>query len=318
MSTRRNIALKFCERPDVILVATGIYPWKPDSPTGVPGSDAAGEVIHVGSGVKEFAVGDQVLPVYYPNFDHGPAPTMITGRGVPGLDAPGVFCEHAVFDKRALANIPKNLSCEEAATLPCSALTAWNALYGYAPIKPGSWVLVQGTGGVSMFAIQFALAAGATVIATTSSDAKAATLRRMGVEHIINYTRDRKWGETARKLTPVGLGCDHIIEVGGPATIRQSFECVARGGVISVIGFLAGQTHGPDDPTFLEPLVRACVVRGVEVGSRQQLEDMIKAIESQDIKPVLDEVKFSLHELKQVYRRVWNREHFGKVVISGV
>lgn len=127
----------------------------------------------------------------------------------------------------------------------------------------------------------------------------------------------RSGGETARKLTPGGLGCDHVIEVGGPATIRQSFQCVARGGVINVIGFLAGQIQGLGDPTFLEPLVRACVVRGVEVGSRQQLEDMIKAIECQDIKPVLDSVEFSLKELKQVYERVW-KEHFGKAVITGI
>ncbi|KAI8214454.1 hypothetical protein K4K52_000937 [Colletotrichum sp. SAR 10_76] len=282
-----------------IAIATGTYPWKQDDPIGIPGSDAAGEVVYVGSGVENLIVGDRVFPIYYPNFDFGSAPTVETGRGVCGLDAPGVFCE-------------------EAATLPCSALTAWNALYGYNPIKPGSWVLVQGTGGVSMFAIQFALAAGASVIATTSSEAKAALLREMGVKHIINYKEDHEWGETTRKLTPGGLGCDHVIEVGGPATIRQSFQCVARGGVINVIGFLAGQTQGPDDPTFLEPLVRACVVRGVEVGSRQQLEDMIKAIECQDIKPVLDSVEFSLRELKQVYERVWKREHFGKAVITGI
>ncbi|KAF0329518.1 zinc-containing alcohol [Colletotrichum asianum] len=285
-----------------IAIATGTYPWKQDDPAGVPGSDAAGEVVYMGSGVKNLTIGDRVFPIYYPNFDFGSAPTVETGRGVCGLDAPGVFCEYA----------------KEAATLPCSALTAWNALYGYNPIKPGSWVLVQGTGGVSMFAIQCSLAAEASVIATTSSEEKAALLREMGVKHIINYKEDHEWGETARKLTPGGLGCDHVIEVGGPATIHQSFQCVARGGVINVIGFLAGQTQGPEDPTFLEPLVRACVVRGVEVGSRQQLEDMIKAIECQDIKPVLDGIEFSLKELKQVYERVWKREHFGKAVITGI
>ncbi|KAF4873819.1 Zinc-type alcohol dehydrogenase-like protein [Colletotrichum siamense] len=301
-----------------IAIATGTYPWKQDDPIGIPGSDAAGEVVHVGSGVKNLTVGDRIFPIYYPNFDFGSAPTVETGRGVCGLDAPGVFCEYALFDQRALSKIPKNLSYKEAATLPCSALTAWNALYGYSQIKPGSWILVQGTGGVSMFAIQFAVAAGASVIATTSSEAKAALLRKMGVKHIINYREDHEWGETARKLTPGGRGCDHVIEVGGPATIRQSFQCVARGGFINVIGFLAGQTQGPEDPTFLEPLVRACVVRGVEVGSRQQLEDMIKAIECHDIKPVLDSVEFSLRELKQVYERVWKREHFGKAVITGI
>ncbi|KAF9876165.1 hypothetical protein CkaCkLH20_06108 [Colletotrichum karsti] len=301
-----------------IAIATGIYPWKPDNPADIPGSDAAGEVVHVGSGVESLAVGDRVIPVYYPRFDSGPAPTEETGVGICGLDAPGVFREHAVFHERALARAPANLSYEESATLPCSALTAWNALYGYAPIKPDSWVLVQGTGGVSVFAIRFALAAGATVIATTSSDAKAAVLRAMGVQHVINYERDREWGKMARALTPRGLGCDHVIEVAGPATMRQSFRCVARGGVIDVIGFLAGQTQAPEDPTFLEPLVRACIVRGVEVGSREQLQDMIKAIEARDIKPVLDDARFSLKELKQVYKRVWNREHFGKVAISGI
>ncbi|GJC83779.1 zinc-type alcohol dehydrogenase-like protein C1773.06c [Colletotrichum liriopes] len=124
-----------------IAIATGTYPWRPEIPASVPGSDAAGEVVAVGSGVKDFQTGDGVFPVYYPNYDFGPATTSENGHGVPGLDAPGTFREYAIFDQRALMPTPKNLSYEETASLPCSALTAWNALYGYTPIKPGSWVL---------------------------------------------------------------------------------------------------------------------------------------------------------------------------------
>lgn len=246
------------------------------------------------------------------------SPTEETSHDIPGLDTSGVFREYAIFNERALAKAPSNLSYEETASLVCSGLTAWNALYGCNPIKAGSWVLVQGTGGVSMFAVQFALAAGATVIATTSSDAKAKMLKDLGVHHVLDYKQDTNWGETARKLTPRGLGCDHVIEVGGPSTINETFKCVARGGVIDVIGFLSGQENVENSPSWIKPLIGACIVRGVEVGNRQQIAEMVRAIEGKDIKPVMDSEAFTLRQMPDVYRRVWAGKHMGKAVVSGV
>ena len=148
--------------------------------------------------------------------------------------------------------------------------------------------------------IQFAKAAGARVIATTSSDAKAEVLKKLGADHVINYKTDENWGETAKKLTPGGLGLDHIIEVGGPKTIKQSLNAIKIDGVITVIGFLGG--HSKDEPSFLEVLLHSCVVRGGLVGSRQQFEAMNKAIDANGIKPVVDEKVFALEELKEAYQ----------------
>ncbi|KAJ4264291.1 hypothetical protein NW762_005487 [Fusarium torreyae] len=301
-----------------LAIANGTFPWLPKKVPEIPGSDAAGEIIGVGKNVRDLKVGDRVFPIYYPFFESGMAPNEETSDDVPGLLATGVLCEYVVFNERKLAKAPHNLSYEETASLVCSGLTAWNALYGLNPIKPGSWVLVQGTGGVSMYAIKFALAAGASVVATTSSDAKADSLKHLGVQHVLNYKEDSTWGETARALTPRGLGFDHIIEVGGQSTIKQSFKAVARGGSIDVIGFLSGHENDPDAPSCIQPLLNACIVRGVEVGSREQVREMVKAIEAQNIKPVLDHVTFTLHELPEVYKRVWAGKHTGKAVISGI
>ncbi|KAF4965621.1 hypothetical protein FSARC_6608 [Fusarium sarcochroum] len=299
-------------------VANGTYPWLPEKVPEIPGSDAAGEVIGVGDNVRDLEVGDRVFPIYYPFFESGMAPNEETSDDVLGLLAPGVLCEYAFLNERKLAKAPQNLSYEETAGLVCSGLTAWNALYGLNPIKPGSWVLAQGTGGVSMYAIKFALAAGASVVATTSSDTKANFLRSLGVQHVLDYRQDPKWGKTARALTPRNLGFDHVIEVGGQTTIKQSFKCVARGGSIDVIGFLSGQENDSNAPSWIQPLIGACIVRGVEVGSRQQVKEMVKAIEAQNIKPVLDDVAFTLLELPEVYKRVWAGKHTGKAVISGI
>lgn len=299
-------------------VANGTCPWIPPNRATVPGSDASGEIISVGPGVKSWEIGDKVFPAYYRHFREGAAPNELTGHDVPGLDAPGVLCEYAVFPEHALIRSPKNLSHEETASLVCSGLTAWNALYGCSPITSDSWVLVQGTGGVSMLAIQFALAEGATVIATTSSEAKAEMLRGMGVQHVLDCTQDKDWGQTARMLTPNWLGCDHVVEVGGPSTIVQSFKSVARGGSIDVIGFLAGQNNLADAPPWIQPLLSACGVRGIEVGSVEQCRQMVKAIEEKGIKPVLDSMSFTLKQLPTVYRLVWAGQHVGKVRISGI
>lgn len=294
------------------IVANGTFPWSSgDRGVTIPGTDGAGEVVAVGSHVRGFQIYDRVVVVYYPELCHGNAPTLEQMRV-----SLGTFRYHAIFTQNALIQIPSNLSYAEAATLPCSALTAWNALHGNTPLKAGDYVLAQGTGGVSLFAILFALAAGAIVIATTSSPEKAQRLQQMGVHHVLNYRDDPNWGESARHLTRDALGCQRVIEVGGPQTIKQSFKCVARGGEIDVIGFLAGQGHAEDGPTFLEPLLQACLVRGIEVGNWVQFEEMNRAIEAYNIKPVVDQRVFSCKDLKEAYTYVWNQHHFGKVVLS--
>jgi NADPH:quinone reductase-like Zn-dependent oxidoreductase len=212
--------------------------------------------------------------------------------------------------------MPSNLNFLEASTLTCAALTAWNALYGLETraLKPGQWVLTQGTGGVSIFALQFAKAAGARVIATTSSKEKAETLKKLGADHVINYKETPNWGEEAAKLTPGGKGVEHVVEVGGPNTMAQSLKAVGIDGVISIIGFIGG--FSKEQPTFLDCLSNICTVRGILVGSRLQMEDMCAAIEANDIKPVVDGKVFGLSELKEAYQYMWDQKHFGKLTIK--
>ena len=212
--------------------------------------------------------------------------------------------------------MPSTLNFQQASTLSCAAVTAWNALYGIESksLKPGDTVLTQGTGGVSMFALQFAKAAGARVISTTSSDSKAEILKKLGADHVINYKTDENWGETAKKATPNGVGCAHVLEVGGPKTMAQSLKAVKAEGVISIIGFLGG--YSKEQPTFLDCLNHMCTVRGILVGSRQQFEQMNEAIDANGIKPVVDEKVFGLQEAKEAYQYMWEQKHFGKLTIK--
>lgn len=163
--------------------------------------------------------------------------------------------------------------------------------------------------------LQFAKSAGATVIATTSSDEKAKTLKSLGADHVINYKSDPNWGETAKSLTPDGLGVDHIIEVGGPNTMAQSLQAIKMDGVISIIGFVGG-AKGEKQPSFLDCLNKLCTVRGLIVGSRLQMEDMVRAVQANDIKPVVDKKVFGLDEVKDAYDYMWKQQHFGKVCIK--
>lgn len=212
--------------------------------------------------------------------------------------------------------MPQNLNFLEASTLSCAAVTAWNALYGLESraLKPGQTVLTQGTGGVSIFALQFAKAAGARVIATTSSSKKAETLKKLGADHVINYKETPEWGVAAAKLTPGGAGVQHVVEVGGPTTMAQSLKAVGIDGVISIIGFIGGMEK--NQPTFLDCLNNICTVRGILVGSRLQMEDMCAAIEANDLHPVVDEKVFELKDLKEAYEYMWDQKHFGKLTVK--
>ena len=265
-------------------------------------SDGAGNVLAVGKKVTEFSEGDKVCTLFNQDHQAGPMTGKAVASGLGGaLD--GTLRRYGVFPQTGLVLAPSNITPDEAGTLTCAPLTAWNALYGLESkaLKPGDTVLTQGTGGVSISAVQFAKAAGATVIATTSSDEKAKALEKLGADVVINYKKDPNWGETAKRLSPGKLGCDHIIEVGGPGTMKQSMLAVKMEGVISVIGFLGGG-KADDTPSTLDTLTHLCTVRGILVGSRLQFQAMNRCIDANNIHPVVDKTTFKFEDAKEAYK----------------
>lgn len=233
-----------------------------------------------------------------------------------GASIDGTMRSVGAFDEQALVRMPLGLSFVEAATLSCAGVTAWNALFGITgkPLAAGQWVLTQGTGGVSIFAVQFAKAVGARVIATTSSPEKAKILERLGADHIINYRENVNWGTKARELTG-GEGVDLVVEVAGPKTMQQSVESVKLDGTISVVGFVGGEGEGL--PSLLDTWTKLFTARGLWVGSRAQMEEMCKAIEGNldRLRPVVDRV-FSLDQLKEAYKYMLLGNYQGKVGIE--
>ncbi|KAF2265819.1 alcohol dehydrogenase [Lojkania enalia] len=297
-----------------LIIPKGKYPFGVKDSV-VPGSDGAGTVEAVGSRVTRFKPGDKVVTLFNQGHIAGSLTPQTIATGLGGtLD--GTLREYATFDEQGLVFMPSNLNWLEASTLSCAALTAWNALYGLETraLKPGDTVLTQGTGGVSIFALQFAKAAGARVIATTSSQRKAELLKKYGADHIINYKENPNWGEEARSLTPDKSGVTHVVEVGGPTTMVQSLKAIKFDGVISIIGFIGG--FSKDQPSFLDCLNNVCTVRGLLVGSRLQFEDMNKAIEANNIHPIVDEKVFDLEHLKEACEYMWDQKHFGKLCIK--
>ncbi|OCK83675.1 alcohol dehydrogenase [Lepidopterella palustris CBS 459.81] len=297
-----------------LIIAKGIYPF-PVRDGIIPASDGAGTVEAVGSNVTRFKPGDKVVTLFNQAHLGGSLDAQSLATGLGGA-MNGTLREYGTFDEQGLVHMPKNLDFNEASTLTCAALTAWNSLYGLPSraLKPGDVVLTQGTGGVSIFAVQFAKAAGATVIATTSSTKKADTLKKLGADHVINYKDEPNWGEKAKSLTPGEVGVTHIIEVGGPSTMAQSLKAIKIDGVISLIGFLGGMSK--EQPTFLDCLLNICTVRGILVGSRLQFEDMNRAIEANNIHPVVDETVFDFSQTKEAYQYMWDQKHFGKLCIK--
>lgn len=274
----------------------------------VPMSDGAGEVLAAGEGVRDFVVGDRVLGLFYPEWRDGGIDT-IKRAVMPGDSADGFAASHVVRPAHWFMPMPDGLSFAEAATLPCAALTAWRALMVEARIKPGDWVLTQGTGGVSLFALQFARLAGARVIATSSSNEKLKRLKAMGAEAVINYRDTPHWGREAKRITG---GVDAVVEIGGAGTLDQSIAACRMGGHISLIGVLAGVAG----PVATAQLMGANVtLKGITVGSRRQQEEMIAAIVSGGIRPVLDQ-SFPLDRLAEAFRRQESGRHFGKIVVT--
>ncbi|MCE9598218.1 MAG: NAD(P)-dependent alcohol dehydrogenase [Spirochaetia bacterium] len=277
----------------------------------VPGSDGAGEVVSVGPGVDEWKPGDRVMSCFALDWISGiPGLKQVRNSSLGGpID--GTLTEQRVFPSRSLVAIPDALSFEEAATLPCAGVTAWSALATETQILPGQVVVVLGTGGVSIFALQFAKMMGATVIVTSSSNEKLEKARALGADHIINYRDKPQWAKEVRKITSME-GADHIIEVGGAGTLEESLKAVKFFGHISLIGILAGNAK---DLNLLPILMQNVRMQGVLVGSRNALEQSARAIDAHKMKPIIDRT-FSFVETVSAIRYLAEGKHFGKVCIS--
>lgn len=277
----------------------------------IPMSDGAGIVEAVGAGVTEFQPGDKVMSCFFPHWDDGRADSPAKVGGVPGDNVDGFAAETVTMAASAFTHMPVDYSFEQAATLPCAALTAWRALMVEAKVKPGDTVLVQGSGGVSVFALQFAKAAGCHVIATSSSEAKLQRLKELGADELINYREVENWGDKVLEIT-AGGGADVIVEVGGSGTLPQSVRAVAMGGHISMIGVLTGfQGEVPTAELFQ----KNAVISGITVGSRASQIDMVKAIDINGIQPVIDRT-FGLEELADAFRLQESQQHFGKICLK--
>ncbi len=275
----------------------------------VPFSDGAGEVTAVGDGVTRVSIGDRVCPMFFQSWFDG-RPSASNRRLALGGTRPGVLQELIVLDAEGVSRIPDHLTFEEAATLPCAALTAWRALFEEALIRPGQTILVQGTGGVSIFALQFAKLAGATVIVTSSSDEKLERAKALGADHAINYRSVAEWGKAAADWA--GGGVDHVVEVGGKDTFQQSIEAARVGGTILVIGVLSGFAQQIAIPSLFGKNLH---VIGLSVGSRRMFENMVSAIGHNHIKPVVDRT-FGFTEVPDALRLMQQAGHFGKIAIE--
>ncbi|GAB5348497.1 zinc-dependent alcohol dehydrogenase family protein [Alteriqipengyuania sp. 357] len=280
----------------------------------IPLSDGAGEVVAVGEGVEAFAVGDRVISTFFPDWNDG-TPPMGSFETTPGDGIDGFAREEVVKPVRAFTHAPANLDYVEAATLPCAGLTAWRALMEDGKMKPGQTVLVQGTGGVSIFGLLFAKAAGARVIATSSSDAKLEKVRALGADHTINYKTTENWGEAAYDWVRSELGAqgvDHVIEVGGPGTVNQSIAAIRPGGHIHLIGVLTGQSGEVETAALMRKMGR---LQGLTVGSHAMQRRMVAAIEANDIHPQISD-RFALADLADAFRHEEGGSHFGKIAVE--
>lgn len=276
----------------------------------VPFSDGAGEVIETGAGVTRVRRGDKVCPMFFQSWLAGPVTAASRNRALGG-PLPGVLQQQMRLEAEGVAKFPAHLTYEEAATLPCAGLTAWRAVAIEAPVGPGDTVLVQGTGGVSIFALQFAKARGANVIVTSSSDEKLARARSLGADHGINYKTTPDWASRARELTG-GKGVDVVVEVGGENTFHQSLDAVRVGGAIVVIGVLGGFSTPVSIPVVFAKNLR---IFGISVGSGEQFEDMCAAIARWKLKPVIDRT-FGFGEVPDALKLMQAGGHFGKIAVT--
>ena len=288
-------------------VVSGV--WAP-SEDRIPMADGAGVVVAVGAGVTEFTVNDHVVSTFFPTWLSG-EPLVEGFATTPGDGVDGFAREMVTATVNAFTLAPKGWSHVEASTLTTAALTAWRALMCDDALKPGDTVLVLGTGGVSIFALQFAKMAGATVIATSSSDDKLQKLKALGADHLINYRQTANWGEVAREITN-GRGVDHVVEVGGPATLNQSMLAARVGAHISVIGILTGLSG---EVSIVTALMKQLRLQALIVGNRTQQQEMIKAIEANNMRPVIDKI-FPLENIVEAFQYQETNQHFGKICLE--
>lgn len=289
------------------LVVSGMLPTEDGR---IPMSDMAGEVVETGGAVTEFAVGDHVMATFFPRWLAGMPSVADTWHCVPGDSVDGYASEFVCGAETAFTRVPAGYSPAEAATLPCAAVTAWRGLFAEGGLQPGETVLVQGTGGVSMFALQLAKAAGATVIATSSSDDKLGRAEALGADHLINYKQTPEWGKAVADLCERG-GVDHIIEVGGQGTLSQSIRACRTGGHIALIGVLTGMAGEVPTGTIMMNQLR---VHGITVGTREHQQQLVRALEANGIRPVID-TSFPLDELADAFRYQEAQTHVGKIGI---
>ncbi len=294
-----------------LVILNGAYGKRQKHKNLIPTSDAAGDVIAVGNKIKDFRVGDRVIPIFFSDWITGD-PDQATIVSDWGRDRDGMLCALKVFKSHQLVTTPSHLSDPEAACLPCAGLTAWNAIQGERKVNAGDLILTQGTGGVSLFALQFAKQAGARVIITSSSDQKLEKARALGADHLINYSNDKNWGQTALALSG-GKGLDKIVELGGTQTLKQSLIAIRPGGTIGLIGVLSGATFGD----LLLPFIvsRKITLQGITVGNRDQMETMGQFMEDHAIKPIIDQI-FPVSEAQSAFRHLQSGRHFGKVCIG--
>ncbi len=291
-----------------LLMITGKYNPRIQRPF-TPCSDGAGEVVETGEEVTRWKVGDRVTAAFMPGWTGGRL-TESAGKSALGGGGVGMLSEYVVLNEDAFVKIPGHLSFEEAATLPCAAVTSWHALVETGKLKAGETVLTLGTGGVSVFAVQFALMTGAEIIGTSSSDEKLEKLRKMGVSKLINYKKTPEWSKEVMKMTD-GKGVDHVVEVGGTGTLDQSLKSTMHAGHVSVIGVLSG-SQGDLSPRLI--LMKNIRVQGIFVGSREMFENMNRAIDVHKMKPVIDKV-FAFEDAIEACQWQESGSHFGKVVI---
>ena len=276
----------------------------------IPCSDGAGEVIKIGPGVTRVKVGDRVASIFFQNWLAGDILAHHFTSALGGaLD--GMLAEQVVLDEDGVVSIPDYMTYEDAATLPCAAVTAWQDLVPKGNLKVGDTVLVQGTGGVSIFALQFSVMAGARVIITSSSDGKLARAKQLGAWAMINYKATPEWDKEVLRLTN-GVGVDHVVEVGGTGTLERSFRAVRVGGTVGLIGILTG-LGGQIDP--MPVLMKGIRFQGIYVGSREMFEDMNRAMTIHKTKPVIDRV-FPFSQAREALKLMESAAHFGKIVIA--
>jgi len=279
------------------------------SPPLIPLSDGAGVVVKVGDGVTRWAVGDRVMPCFFQDWVDGDLTRSQISSALGGA-IDGLLAERVALPEHGLVRIPNDYSFEQAATFPCAAVTAWQALTS-ANTRPGDTVLLLGTGGVSIFALQLAKAFGAKVIITSSSDEKLERARAMGADEVINYRTMPQWHEEVLRLTG-GEGVDHVLEVGGAGTLAKSMQATRVSGTVSLIGILSGPKDG--NPSPLPALFNRLTIRGIYVGSRKMFEDLTRALVVNRIHPVIDR-SFEFAETVEAYRHLQSGKHFGKVTI---